>query len=254
MKADTTDSPTAPLPRAQNVYKDAALKEMRDQLAVDHVGYVRHVLNRTVANLPERIDKENLESAGVLGLVEASRRFDPTQDVDFKTFATPRIRGAILDELRRNSPVPQKMLQMMAKVRQASETLPPPVTAEDIAAFTGMDLEDVEQALATMRFTQFSSWQDSVSLHEIANTRSENRPSANLEAAERRQILIEAIQQLSERERTVLTLYHFEDLRLREIGEVVDMTESGVCRCLAKAEFNLAQIIKSRYTQMDQYE
>jgi RNA polymerase sigma factor FliA len=95
-------------------YRQVADRNSRDQLIVDHLDFVRHVLGRIVAGLPKGIDFENLEAAGVLGLVEAAGQYDPAREVPFKTYAFPRVRGAIFDELRRNCPLPQQMLQRWA--------------------------------------------------------------------------------------------------------------------------------------------
>ncbi|MCA9215890.1 MAG: hypothetical protein KDB27_22645, partial [Planctomycetales bacterium] len=92
-----------------------------DSLVVEHLEYVRHILGRLTYNLPANIDIENLESAGILGLVEAAKHFDESRGVPFKGFAYSRIRGAILDELRRNCPLSQQMLRQIAVVRTAAE-------------------------------------------------------------------------------------------------------------------------------------
>src|SRR5262245_61098490 len=103
-------------------------QQVRDELIVSHLPLVKHVIGRLIGELPPGVDIENLESAGVLGLVEAAGRFDPTQNAQFKTFAFLRIRGAILDELRRASPLPQHMLERVSRIRKAYRTLPAPVT------------------------------------------------------------------------------------------------------------------------------
>ncbi len=101
--------------------------------------------------MPAAVDQENLEGAGLLGLVEAAQHFDPTRGVSFKTFAYRRIRGAILDELRRNTPLPQKILRQISQVRRICETLRSPVTPEMIQELTGMSEAEVERTLEAMR-------------------------------------------------------------------------------------------------------
>ena len=118
---------------AAKVYKDIARAQWRDQLILDHLTYVRHIVRKMIAQLPEGIDEENLEAAGILGLVEAAQQFEPQREVEFKTFAFQRIRGAILDELRRNSPLPQKLVKQISLVRRVCQELTPPVTPEAIA-------------------------------------------------------------------------------------------------------------------------
>src|SRR5438132_1518967 len=100
------------------------------------------------------MDVENLEAAGTLGLVEAANHFDPDRGVQFKTYAYTRIRGAVLDELRRNCPLPQPMLQRAAKVRQAYEELQQPVTLEALATATQLSADEVADCLAALRLTR----------------------------------------------------------------------------------------------------
>src|SRR5919108_1483276 len=115
---------------ATQTYQAVSARSRRDELIVSHLGLVRHTLSRLTAHLPPGVDIENLESAGTLGLVEAASKFDPERGVKFETFAAFRIRGAVFDELRRNCPLPQHLLERVARVRQAYKELPPPVTIE----------------------------------------------------------------------------------------------------------------------------
>src|SRR5687767_14596293 len=119
-------------------YRDVATREQRERLILEHLEFVRHILGKLAARLPPGVDRQNLEAAGVLGLVEAARHYDPSRGAGFRTYAYPRIRGAILDELRRNCPLPQRMLRRIAKVRKAQLRLDPPATSEAVAHFTGL--------------------------------------------------------------------------------------------------------------------
>src|SRR5690349_24935646 len=100
-----------------------AQQSQRDRLILSHLGLVRHVAGKLLAQLPPGLDAENLEAAGILGLVEAAAHYDPARGTQFNTYAYPRIRGAILDELRRNSPPPQQVLEDAARVHLADEEL-----------------------------------------------------------------------------------------------------------------------------------
>src|SRR3954469_25606357 len=119
-------------------YQRQADQTRRDDLILGHLPLVKHVIGRLVGGLPPGVDAENLESAGVLGLVEAAAKFDPSRNAQFKTFAYLRIRGAIVDELRRNSPLPQHVLGRVSAIRRACRTLPHPVTVDAIVAATGL--------------------------------------------------------------------------------------------------------------------
>ena len=116
---------------AVKAYHKVCTMDLRDRLIIEHLSYVRHILGKLLGSLPEYVDNENLESAGILGLVEAAGQYDPDRGAAFTTFAYQRIRGAILDELRRNCPVPQAILQSWALIRDASVHMTPPLTPEN---------------------------------------------------------------------------------------------------------------------------
>jgi RNA polymerase sigma factor FliA len=224
-------------------YRHVADRNSRDQLIIDHLEFVRHVLGRIVAGLPKGIDVENLEAAGILGLVEAAGQFDASRGVPFKTYCFPRVRGAILDELRRNCPLPQQMLQRWAIIRRAgadSATLP---DAETLAERTGLSLDEVEECLEAIRITRPESWRDELSSPGVIRRID---PAEGLERADQSRLLASAIEQLPRIDRLVVSMYHLEDMRLKEIGEVLSLSESRVSRILSRAEARLRDSMKRR--------
>ena len=120
-------------------YQEIGGEKQREELILANLPLVRHILGRLAARLPRGTDLDNLEAAGVLGLVEAANRFDADRGIRFKTFAYTRIRGAILDELRRNSPLPQELLEKIARIPRVLQLLPPPVSMETIADEDGVE-------------------------------------------------------------------------------------------------------------------
>jgi RNA polymerase sigma factor for flagellar operon FliA len=227
-------------------YQRQADQQRRDELILGHLPLVRHVIGRLVGGLPPGVDVENLESAGVLGLVEAAAKYDPTRSAQFKTFAYLRIRGAILDELRRNSPLPQHMLERVALIRKAYRTLPAPVTVEAIAAATGLALDDVADALAAERFAKTVSWEQTAEPNGLGPAVTADPPDAEAERWETIQHLSEAIESLPPKERIAVTLYYREELRLKEIAEVMKLSPSRISRLLSKATFELGELLKAR--------
>jgi RNA polymerase sigma factor for flagellar operon FliA len=226
-------------------YRDVARQGRRDQLILDHLPLVRHIVGKLTAELPSGIDIENLEAAGVLGLVEAATSFDPEREVRFKTFAYIRVRGAILDELRRNCPLPQPMLEALAKVRKAYRTLPAPVSVAALALASGLSEDEVSDCLAASRLTRMVSLSPG-SRDWTTRLDDEGRPEAPLERAEEARLLDEAIAALPERERLAVTLYYREDLRLKEISVVLSLSESRVSRILNAALFHLTEYFRGR--------
>ncbi len=218
----------------------------RDELILSHLGLVRHVIGRLAAQLPAGTDLENLESAGTLGLVEAASSFDPSRGVEFRAYAYGRIRGAVLDELRRNCPLPQNVLERVARVRRAYERLRPPVTVEALAAATGLTSDEVSDSLAAMRMTRMMSLEASGEPAQPRSDRRSERPEAALERAEQKRVLAAALAALPERERLAITLYYLEELRLKEIAHVLHLSESRVSRLLSAALFQLGEQLRPR--------
>jgi RNA polymerase sigma factor FliA len=232
--------------RATKAYTRIAALSQRDELILAHLSLVRHVIGKLIVEFPDGVDRENLEAAGTLGLVEAAGKFDPSRGTQFKTFAFARIRGAVLDELRRNCPLPQQTLQLIARVRKAHEELPPPVSLDALATAVGLSLEELEACLAAMQLTRMSYWDQAVEESATRLNDRQSQPDALAEQEEQKQILAQAIEALPERERLAVTLYYLEDLRLKEIGEALGLSESRVSRVLNAALFTLGEYIRFR--------
>ena len=226
---------------ATNTYKVASRQQHQDQLVLDNLEFVRHLLGKLVCNLPEDVDVENLESAGILGLVEAAQQFDPDRGVPFRSFAYSRIRGAIIDELRRNCPLPQRVLQHISIVRAACENLEPPVTPERIVKMTGLSLEQVETCLQATRLTRPTVWDET-----LAYQKAKQRERDDTEFTELKSLLADCISELPEQDRIVITLYYLEDMRLKEIGATLSLSESRVSRIKDRAEVRLAAAMRER--------
>jgi RNA polymerase sigma factor for flagellar operon FliA len=234
------------VPVSSQVYEQVSAQSQREELILGNLTLVRHILGRLAVRLPRGIDLDNLEAAGVLGLVEAANRYEPERGIRFKTFAFTRIRGAIYDELRRNCPLPQDLLERTAKVRNILQSMPPPASIENLALATGLSEEDVTECLAAIRMTRSISWEDIAASNDGHLANAAERPDLLLENAERKRLLIEAITQLPESERLSITLYYMEELRLKEIGRVLNLSESRVSRLLKSAEHRIEEHIRAK--------
>ncbi|MEZ6123451.1 MAG: sigma-70 family RNA polymerase sigma factor [Planctomycetaceae bacterium] len=214
-------------------YQSTLQQGVRDQLIMDNLTKVRQILARMLTTLPDFVDRENLEAAGVLGLVEAAQSFDPNRGTDFGAFAYKRIRGAILDELRSNCPLPQHILVRWAAIRRFMETHPTEFTSERIAAGCNLSVEDVELCLEAIKLTRPEEWQDEFGLSRTSGVLSE------METAEAIERLSAAIEQLDSRRRAIVIMYYRDKLNLKEIGEVLSLHESRISRLLSQAERQL---------------
>lgn len=230
---------------AVRTYQNVTRKEFRDQLVVEHLECVRHTLGRMLVTLPGFVDAENLESAGILGLVEAANNFEPDRGVDFRTYAFHRIRGAILDELRRNCPLPQHVLQQWNRIRSVWERLGEHVGTDVLAEQTGLPESEIETILAAVRLAQPEVWLEELA-HNDHGRDAGGSPEDVLDLEDQQRALADAIEQLPDQMRTVLGLYYMEDLRLAEIGEVLGLSESRISRILAQAQLRLKAILEKR--------
>lgn len=228
------------------IYSRVAGQNRRDELILEHLPLVRHILGKLAAQLPPGVDMENLESAGVLGLVEAANNFDPERGNQFNTYAYQRVRGAILDELRRNCPLPQQMLERVALVRRAYKELQPPVTVEALAAATELSTDEVADCLAAVRMTRMMSLEKAADSVGTRLDDRQERPDTLAERAELSELLGQAIEALPERDRLIVTMYYKEDLRLKEIGQLLELSESRVSRLLNAALFVIGEYLRAR--------
>jgi len=228
-----------------NPYQRQAQQNRKDELIISHLPLVKHVIGRLVSEMPPGVDIENLESAGVLGLVEAAAKYDPDRNAQFKTYAYLRVRGAILDELRRNCPLPQHVIERVTKIRKAYRDLPAPVTVEALSAATGLATDEVSDTLAAIRLTKMVSWEQSAQPNGLGLMENAEPPEAELERAERIEQLTKAIESLTERDRLVVTLYYKEDLRLKEISAILKLSESRISRILSAALFEIGEKMRA---------
>lgn len=220
--------------------------ECRDQLILGNLDYVARILSTMAIATRDEETRENLNSAGVVGLIEAANGFDPNHGVAFRTYAYPRIRGAIVDELRKQSPVSQKVLRQIGMIQRSYEELEPPVTPETLSEKTGLKIDEVNTCLEAMRFIRPDHWNDLSDVVHGSWREDANLPHQALETEEVKVLLAQSIEKLPDQERLVLTLYYSEELNLAEIGCVLDLSESRVSRILASARFRLQEIFRCK--------
>jgi len=215
-------------------YREVALQRMRQGLILEHLSLVGHVIHRLPPGLRRANTEEDLFSAGTLGLVEAANKFDPARGVPFTAFARIRVHGAILDEIRRNCPLPQEMLEKSVRVRKLVEEAAPGMSLEEIAAGAGIEFDEFLNCLEALRILKPGALPGTPEQETIRDHR-ENDPSSRMESGERVAELGKAIDQLEPTARRVVILYYFEDLKLREIGELLGLSESRISRILSAA-------------------
>ncbi|MBD0330923.1 MAG: RNA polymerase sigma factor WhiG [Thermoleophilia bacterium] len=226
--------------------------KVRDRLILTYAPLVKFVAGRVGSGLPSHVDDEDLMSYGLLGLIRAIERFDPGRDVKFETYAIPRVRGAIIDELRSMDWVPRSVRGRAREIARAIADLEAKLgrapTDEEIAAKLGVSqgeledsLDDISRAsvVALDELWTISSGGDQVALIDTIEDTQGPNPQSALDEAELKEAIGEALARLPEREKLVVTLYYYEELTLREIGEVLGVTESRVSQLHTKAILRL---------------
>jgi RNA polymerase sigma factor for flagellar operon FliA len=233
-------------------YRRTGDRGIRDRLILTYAPLVKFVAGRLGATLPSHVDEQDLVSYGLLGLIGAIERFDPDREIKFETYAIARIKGAIIDELRSLDWVPRSVRTRAREIERAiaslERTLMRAPTDEEIAAKLEITLPELEESLAEISRTSMAAldelWTpsgggDQVSLIDTIEDQSGPDPEFSLEQTELKEALGEAIARLPEREKLVVTLYYYEELTLREIGEVLGVTESRVSQLHTKAVLRL---------------
>lgn len=217
---------------------------LRDERVLRYMGLVRAVVQRLAASLPAHVPREDLESYGVMGLLEAFQRYDPSQGVRFETFAWHRIRGAILDHLRSLDLAARSDRQTARRIERAHERLTSRLgrepSREELAAEVGLEPDALDAELVRLHGLVVASFEELVSRGAGVEPASDR--DGPEDAAERRELLnalCRGLARLSERERLVLGLYYYEGLTLAEIGAILDLTESRICQIQAAALLRL---------------
>jgi RNA polymerase sigma factor for flagellar operon FliA len=233
-------------------FRKSGEKALRDRLIVTYAPLVKYVAGRLGSGLPAHVEEADLVSYGLLGLIGAIERYDPDRDIKFETYAISRIKGAIIDELRALDWVPRSVRSRAREIERAIGELEAKLgtapTDEQIAAKMGISVDELEESLTDISRSSIAAldelWStssdgDQVSLLDTIEDTTGPRPAEVLDATELREALADAIARLPEREKLVVTLYYYEELTLREIGEVLGVTESRISQLHTKAILRL---------------
>jgi len=233
-------------------FKRTGDRGLRDRLILTYAPLVKYVAGRLGSGLPAHVEEGDLVSYGLLGLIGAIERFDPDRDIKFETYAIARIKGSIIDELRSMDWVPRSVRARARDIERAIADLESRLTRaptdEEIAAKLGITEEEFQDSLLEISRSSIaaldelwtvSSSGDQIALIDTIEDEQGPNPQSALDETEMREAIAEAISRLPEREKLVVTLYYYEELTLREIGEVLGVTESRVSQLHTKAILRL---------------
>jgi RNA polymerase sigma factor for flagellar operon FliA len=241
-------------------YKKTPTQALRNVLMENYLHLVRYNAERIHVKLPDEVELDDLMSAGIFGLMDAIAAFDLERGVKFETYCAPRIRGAILDELRSMDWVPRSVRARARQIERAIAELEARFgrapTDEEISKKLGISEDELEESLGEISRSSIAAldelWTvsssgggDQVALIDTIEDESAPDPQGTLSVTEQKEALADAIARLPEREKLVVTLYYYEELTLREIGEVLGVTESRVSQLHTKAILRLKAHIAS---------
>lgn len=234
-------------------YKANGSKIAKDKLLVEYAHMVKYITARLAVNLPPSVDRNDLISSGVMGLIKAVETFEPDRGFKFETYAGHKIRGAVLDELRALDWVPRSVRQKSRDLQKTFAKLENELGRipydDEVCEALGVSLKEYEDLLAEVTPTTIISLEEAMPdrdsdakelriIDTIEDPGSDN-PLKELGFAEVKNILKDAIAALPEKEKLVVALYHYEELTLKEIGVVLDITESRVSQIHSKAILKL---------------
>jgi len=239
-------------------HRDRSPRE-REKLIIHYLGLVKYVAGRLAAGLPDSVEIDDLVGSGMLGLMKAIEAFDPGKEVKFETYALPRVRGAMLDELRNQDWFPRsvrrKARRIDAAVQELEASLGRSPNDSELAKHMRLDLHDFYRMVGEVSQSSLLSIEEELrvgkdgtytAVRDLLSDLKEPSAHEALADKELRDIVVDTLAKLDEKERLVLTLYYFEELTLAEIGAVLSVSESRVCQIHGKAIQRLKMRVRSR--------
>jgi len=220
---------------------DVVNKERRDKFIMDYLPLVKYIVGKFMIYLPAHLDQEDLIESGILGLIEAAERFKEDKGVKFKTYAFHRIRGSVLDYLRLQDWVPRSVREKDNLIKETHNSLEQKLNRspqpEEIAEALGISCNELDKMLADINMctmlhiediNRVSDGDSRINANEIIKDNKTSEPLSDMESIEEQKALERAITELRPKEKLVITLYYYEDMLLREIAVVMDLSESRV--------------------------
>ncbi len=238
--------------------------EKREELIIRYSPLVNYVASRLAGRLPPHILPEDLIGPGIIGLIDAIEKFDPTKKIKFKTYAEFRIRGAMLDELRHLDWVPRSVRKKATELQKVIDKLEKKLERvpedEEIAMEMGISLQQYYKLLDKTRGITFLDIEairrrmpdaNEEDLFDLIADDGESDPFEQLNLAEVKNIIMDGIKALPEKEKLVVSLYYFEDLTMKEIGEIMGYTESRISQMHTKAIIRIRAYLSDGFSQTE---
>lgn len=234
-------------------------RTLKDQIVLEHAPLIRYIVNRIAVRLPSHIDLDDLHNTGVIGLMDAIEKYDPDKNCKFKTYAEFRIKGAILDQLRSLDWVPRSVRQKGRRLERAygdvEQRLGRSANEDEVADSLGLQLDKFHELINQVRGISLVNLEElrgggqdgerSGSYADVVEDVNAENPFATLKLQEMKQVVADTIATLPDKERLVISLYYYEDLNMKDIGNILGITESRVCQIHTKSVLRLRSKLKA---------
>ncbi|MBU3180626.1 FliA/WhiG family RNA polymerase sigma factor [Clostridium psychrophilum] len=237
----------------------AKATDIREQIVKKHIPLVKYIASRVIIGKTKYVEYEDLISYGMLGLMDALGKYDSTKGMKFSSYASIRIKGAMIDELRRNSPISKGAMDKLNSYNYAIDRLQKRLyrepTNHEIAKELGISISDVADIENNINYISIVSLEDLIFSDDddmpLSGTIKDDKspsPEMALEEKEQMEYLALGIENLKDKDKLVLTLYYYEGLTLKEIGSILSVSESRVCQLHSRALINLRKgLLKLKY-------
>lgn len=241
-------------------YKRTGSLEIREKLILQYIPLVKYIVNKIIKTLPKNIEYEDMVEYGIIGLLDAVEKFDITKDVNFKTYAVLRIRGAIYDELRVMDMLPRTLRTLSKNIENAYIEIEKKngraATDEEVAAYLNIEIKELDEIYSKVNVANVSSLNDilyntedgKMTIADIIEDKKNESPQESLEKKEIRKELLKYLKELNEKEKSVIALYYYDELTLKEIGKVMEISESRVSQIHSKAVLKLRAKMAKTFT------
>ncbi len=227
--------------------------ELRNRLMEKYLGVVHYVVNKLFKSVPGHVERDDLVNIGVIGLGEALNRYNPYFGIKFETYAIPRVKGAIIDELRKQDWIPRSLRSKSNKIKKAVEDLEQhyrgDVPSQEVAEQLGISESEYEHWQSQVNHTSLVSLDkptqnfDEHNLYDVVEDEASSNALDCLEDEEMKKVLIRVIKKLPEKARLAITLYYYEHLTFKEIGKILNVSESRISQIHSETMEKMRKIL-----------
>jgi RNA polymerase sigma factor for flagellar operon FliA len=243
-------------------YKQDGSQTAREKIILDYVPLVKHIAGKVIIGIPDKYSFDDLVNYGILGLMDAIERFDPTRNIKFSTYAVPRIKGSIYDEVRKLDWVPQsirkKSKEFATALVELEERLDRKPTDEELQEELDLNNKQYKKMLSDINIPENVSLDKIISINDngnltvedLINDSANEQPDQVFSYNQMKEILGAAIDKLPKKEKLVISFYYYEDLTLREIGEILDLSTARISQLHTKSIFRLRGYLGQKKDQV----